>query len=222
MASRRDIQIGEFAYSSGVVEQFRPRHRRLHRLYQAAANKTSDRALRSYVTGLMDGWMEYLNDDEAVLLSQVAPDIQDNGKRAEMKDKRGIYTVRFNFVNNPRESGAQKIELHKLARMSYNEKVQFAEQHPEVLSCLCDSYYDAICRRGVMAHGFALRSSNTRLFLPLSPLDAVIVPKEYVHDLDMRDLLDSITILTEDSDIISLDTGRNKGEICLKCQRVDP
>jgi hypothetical protein len=52
--------------------------------------------------------------------------------------------------------------------------------------------------------------------------ETIISPEEYVGDLGIDSLVKIVDKLFDDTEIHSLKTGARIGEVCLRCERIDP
>lgn len=220
-----DIQIGEFAYSTAVSKKFKSRHAELDALHTTAIDKSADEAMRRYVANLLHGWMNYLDGDEAVLVRRDGIEYSlSNGKQSRMSYSLFSPKIVYNFVDSPKESDSKRLRLIDFGRMTIEDRMHLTEQHPEIF--LSSTISDCVLRDGVISPGlayfFGLYRFDAGGYVPIRCSDDAIQPENYVSEMTMFELTQIMTSLTDDSDVISLTTGKRIGEVCIKCRRVDP
>ena len=222
-----DLQQGDFAYSqrSGAAEHFLPRHTSLETL--EAISKTSQEVvvpMRQYTAQLLHGWMQYLQEGEGIFINTYTSrgnwdgsEPASNGKRSiDMFPIIGLRKVLYNYVNDPSEPETKQLKHRDFAQMSVAERQRLFEQHPEI--AMQFDAYDAVTRGGVFPQGFVYVMEHAYQQVKGTPK----TPEEYTGDLRMDMLAKIVDKLFDDTEIYNLRTGERIGEVCFRCQRIDP
>lgn len=205
-----------FIYARCIAAEFTPRDAELRALHDAAYDKQAAPAMREYITGLIRGWMDYLHGEAVLFRSPYNHYLTATRKRAiKAKDQ----SITYNFLRSPSEQRARKLSRDEFASMSHRDRVKLVDRHPEILLC-GDGIQDAVSKSGVMSPGFEI-FMNLGFYLPDNNSRSAR-PEDYLAGIGMKGLLQIAHDLTDDSNVISLRSGVQKGEVCLACRQVDP